>query len=57
MAERDIPAVFDKIFEETKQDGLYAIGQSMGATSMFSMLSENHDYDERVKQRSNPRPK
>ncbi|XP_028968771.1 lipase member J [Galendromus occidentalis] len=48
MAERDIPAVVDKILEETEQDAIYAVGYSMGGTSMFAMLSENHKYDDKI---------
>ena len=51
MADRDVPAILDMIFETTGQDALYVAGQSMGTTIMFSMLSENHKYDKKVTRR------
>lgn len=42
MAERDVPAALDKIFNVTKQEKVFVIGHSMGATILFAFLS---DYD------------
>ncbi|OQR75744.1 gastric triacylglycerol lipase-like [Tropilaelaps mercedesae] len=48
MAERDVPAVLDKMLEVTKKEQIYLIGQSMGTTVLFSFLSENHEYDSKI---------
>lgn len=48
MAERDLPAVIDKVLNSTGQPKVYLVGQSMGATVMFAFLSENHKYDDKV---------
>lgn len=49
MAERDVPAVLDTIFKTTGQQELYVVGYSMGGTTLFALLSENHAYDNKVK--------
>lgn len=48
MAERDAPVFMDKILSETNHSKVYIVGSSMGTTVMFSMLSENHNYDDKV---------
>lgn len=40
MAEHDVPAALDKIREVTKQMKLFMVGHSMGATILFSFLSQ-----------------
>ena len=48
MAERDVPAFLNKILAQTKQSQLHIVGQSMGTTTVFGFLSENHAYDGKV---------
>lgn len=48
MAERDVPAVLDKILDITGQSKVYVVGQSMGGTVLSAFLSENHKYDDKV---------
>lgn len=48
MAERDVPAALDKVLEVTGQEKLFVIGQSMGATILFSALSEIKRFDDKV---------
>ena len=48
MAEQDLPAVLDKVLNETSQPKIYLVGHSMGATVLFASLSENHSYDDKV---------
>lgn len=48
MAERDMPAVMDKVLKVTHQSKVYLAGQSMGGTILFAFLSENHNYDNNV---------
>lgn len=48
MAERDVPAVIDKMLAATGQDKIYLVGHSMGTTILTAFLSENHDYDDKV---------
>ena len=48
MAEYDVPAALDKVLEVTKQEKIFLVGQSMGATILFSTLSENKRFDDKV---------
>ena len=48
MATLDVPAIIETILRETKQKKLYAVGQSMGTTIMFSLLSETNAFDKTV---------
>lgn len=49
MAERDLPAVFDKVLEVTSHRKFHVLGHSMGATVAYAFFSENHDYDDKVR--------
>ncbi|KAL6256559.1 hypothetical protein P5V15_012668 [Pogonomyrmex californicus] len=46
---RDLPAMFDYIFNYTKQNDLYYIGHSMGTTSLFTLLSMKPEYNAKIK--------
>ncbi|KAL6256294.1 hypothetical protein P5V15_012410 [Pogonomyrmex californicus] len=46
---RDLPAMFDYIFNYTKQKDLYYIGHSMGTTSLFALLSTKPEYNAKIK--------
>ncbi|KAG8180335.1 hypothetical protein JTE90_016369 [Oedothorax gibbosus] len=49
MAEFDLPAMIDYILQETKQEKLFYIGHSQGTSQAFAMLSENVQYNEKIK--------
>ncbi|XP_011637992.1 lipase 3-like isoform X1 [Pogonomyrmex barbatus] len=46
---RDLPAMFNYIFNYTKQKDLYYIGHSMGTTSLFTLLSMKPEYNTKIK--------
>ncbi|XP_025996194.1 lipase 3 [Solenopsis invicta] len=46
---KDLPAMFDYIFNHTKQKDLYYIGYSMGGTSLFVLLSIKPEYNTKIK--------
>ncbi|KAG8180328.1 hypothetical protein JTE90_016362 [Oedothorax gibbosus] len=48
-AKYDIPAIIDYILNETKQEQLYYIGHSQGNTAAFALLSENQEYNKKIK--------
>ncbi|KYQ53685.1 Lipase 3 [Trachymyrmex zeteki] len=46
---KDLPAMFNYIFNYTDQKDLYYIGHSMGTTSLFSLLSTKPEYNIKIK--------
>ncbi|XP_036150257.1 lipase 3 isoform X2 [Monomorium pharaonis] len=46
---KDLSAMFDYIFNHTKQKDLYYIGHSMGTTSLFALLSTKPEYNIKIK--------
>ncbi|GIY64421.1 gastric triacylglycerol lipase [Caerostris extrusa] len=48
MADYDLPAMIDFILTATGQNQLSYIGHSQGTTSMFALLSENSEYNEKL---------
>ncbi|XP_024883675.1 lipase 3-like isoform X1 [Temnothorax curvispinosus] len=46
---KDLPAMFDYIFNYTKQKDLYYIGHSMGVTELFTFLSSKPEYNIKIK--------
>ncbi|XP_018400356.1 PREDICTED: lipase 3-like [Cyphomyrmex costatus] len=46
---KDLPAMFNYIFNYTGQKDLYFIGHSMGTTSLFSLLSTKPEYNTKIK--------
>ncbi|KAL0123903.1 hypothetical protein PUN28_006026 [Cardiocondyla obscurior] len=46
---KDLPAMFDYIFNYTKQKDLYYIGHSMGCTSILTLLSSKPEYNTKIK--------
>ncbi|XP_011882160.1 PREDICTED: lipase member K-like, partial [Vollenhovia emeryi] len=46
---KDLPAIFDYIFNYTQQTDLYYIGHSMGTTSIFTLLSSKSEYNMKMK--------
>ena len=52
QADRDFPAILNKVLSETEQPKIYLAGHSMGGTVSFAFLSRNHSYDDKV----TPRP-
>ncbi|KYM76677.1 Lipase 3 [Atta colombica] len=46
---KDLPAMFNYIFNYTDQKNLYYIGHSMGTTSLFSLLSTKPEYNIKIK--------
>ncbi|CAL4122891.1 unnamed protein product, partial [Meganyctiphanes norvegica] len=49
MAKYDIPAVIDYILETTKYQQLSYVGHSMGTTIFWAAMSENPDYNSKIK--------
>ena len=45
----DYPAAIDYILEATKQEDLFYVGYSMGATHYFMLLSELPEYNAKIK--------
>lgn len=46
---KDLPAMFDYIFNYTKQKDLYYVGHSMGVTSLLVLLSSKPEYNMKIK--------
>ncbi|XP_011860678.1 PREDICTED: lipase 3-like isoform X2 [Vollenhovia emeryi] len=46
---KDLPAMFDYIFNYTQQTDLYYIGHSMGTTLIFTLLSSKPEYNMKMK--------
>ncbi|XP_011860684.1 PREDICTED: lipase 3-like [Vollenhovia emeryi] len=46
---KDLPAMLSYILNYTKQKDLYYIGHSMGATSLFALLSSKPEYNMKLK--------
>ncbi|XP_011860682.1 PREDICTED: lipase 3-like isoform X2 [Vollenhovia emeryi] len=49
LGTKDLPAMFDYIFNYTQQTDLYYIGHSMGTTSIFTLLSSKPEYNMKMK--------
>jgi lysosomal acid lipase/cholesteryl ester hydrolase len=48
MGKYDIPAMMDKIFENTNQDKIFYIGHSMGTTAFMAMANVRPEYQDHV---------
>ena len=44
----DVPAMIDHIIEQTKQEKIFMISHSQGATSFLVMASERPEYQEKM---------
>ncbi|GFY67884.1 hypothetical protein TNIN_366361 [Trichonephila inaurata madagascariensis] len=49
MGAYDLPAMIDHVLNVTNQDQLAYIGHSQGTTAAFALLSENPEYNKKVK--------
>lgn len=49
LAQYDVPATIDYILEVTGKKYLYIVAHSQGTTSVFAMLSEAPDYNDKVR--------
>ena len=48
MGKYDIPAMIDKIMENTSQEKIFYIGHSMGTTGFMVMANDRPEYQDKI---------